>query len=516
MANDQAKRSLLDQLTDSATQPSPGLPSVLAPATADPAAPVPPPLPLASAPATTPGSTANLESAASSPDTRAAGIEATKKEDQRPSFLAKLARVAGGATGFEDPNSSPQANLGSKITDFLGHVGTAGALAVGTPAQKQAVIEQEKIPLQMAQIQNEREWRRGMLGINQQNADTKGQVADTGAKTEQDKYALGDKAMGLPEGTTRMTAEAAAANAASNTKLRDAHTRQIEASLNGQVHVMPQIAQMIGRPDLADQDIAPIRYQQEVSNVLKSLGAKTVDLGEDGVWGASPLTGRITRLGNSPAVARSNSMLLRTQLPVNDAQGNTLGWVNPQTNSYTPVSAINAKGGNGPSLSTAEGGGVIPPKPTSSVLSRGQVAQTILPQIPVIQKEVADLADKIGPGEGRWNDFWVNKGGVNDPAYAGLNQDLQLYATALGMAHFGASMPEGFVKDMMRDFGTAQSPEDLASRIEHAEGWVQGYASRIGGGNPAPKKGTTVPSSSTADVVEYVRGADGKLHPKGK
>ena len=121
------------------------------------------------------------------------------------------------------------------------------------------------------------------------------------------------------------------------------------------------------------------------------------------------------------------------------------------------------------------------------MLSRGQVAQTILPQIPIIQKEVSDLSDKLGPGEGRWNDFWVNKGGVNDPAFAGLNQDLQLYATALGMAHFGASMPEGFVNDMMRDFGTAQSPEDLQARINHAENWISGYASRIGGGNKNPQ-----------------------------
>lgn len=401
-------------------------------------------------------------------------LPAHRGDSDNPGFLAKLGRLAAGMTGLSDPDSSPQAGMGAKIGELAGRVGNGLAESAGTPMQKQLANERIQMPLKSAQIQNEMEARRAM-------------AANAANKTNL-QYG--------PEGTSRMTAEAAQQNADSNEGLRDAHQKQIEASLNGQVHVMPQIAQMIGRPELADQNIPPIRYQQEVSNVLKSLGAKTVDLGKDGVWGASPLTGRITRLGDSPSVARADSMLLRTQLPVNDAQGNTLGWVNPQTNSYTPVGDIHGKNGGAP-LSEAVGGNVIPPKPTSSVLSRGQVAQTILPQVPVIREEISDLADKIGPGAGRWNDFWVNRGGVNDPAYAGLNQDLQLYATAIGLAHFGASMPEGFVKDMMRDFGTAQSPQDLTARIDHAEVWVQDYASRVGGGNAVPKPSTNVPNSST-------------------
>jgi hypothetical protein len=304
-------------------------------------------------------------------------------------------------------------------------------------------------------------------------------------------------------------ADVAQQNADSNEGLRDAHQRQIEASFNGQVHVMPEIAAAIGRPELANANMSPIQYTQQVSNVLKSLGMKTVDLGDNGVWGASPLTGRVTRLGDSPSVARSNSMLLRTQLPVNDAQGNTLGWVNPQTNSFTPVGSINAKGGGAP-LSASLGGDVIPPKPTSSMLTQGQMAQTIQPMIPQIQSEVQKLAQEIGPGAGRWNNYWVNKGGINDPAFAGLNQDLQLFATALGKAHFGASMPEGFVNDMMRDFGTAQSPEDLQARLEHAEGWINGYAARVGGGNPkTPPANNSTKPLTLQEAQQYLQKAGG-------
>ncbi len=420
-------------------------------------------------------------------------------------ILKTIGRLAGGAFGLTDPNSSPQAAMGARIGALAGRTGNALAEAAGTPEQKQLAEERNQLPLKIAQIQNEMDYRAGVLGAkNTANANT--------AKKTDLQYGTG--ANGAPEGTSRITAEAAQENADSNEALRAAHQKQIEASLNGEVYVMPEIAHAIGRPELAGKNMSPIQYQQQVSNVLKSLGVKNQDLGEAGVWGTSPLTGRIAYQGPSPSVARANSMLLRTQLPVNDAQGNTIGWANPQTNSFTPVGSINAKGGGAP-LSASLGGNVIPPKPTSSMMTQGQMAQTIQPMIPQIQNEVQQLAQEIGPGAGRWNDYWVNKGGINDPAYAGLNQDLQLFATALGKAHFGASMPEGFVTDMMRDFGTAQSPEDLAARLEHAEGWVNGYAARVGGGNPpAPKKGTTVPNSST--VVEYVRGADGKLHPKGQ
>jgi hypothetical protein len=487
MANDQAKRSLLDQLTASATQPPPAVPDALAPAVSgDPSTFVPPSL--ANASATAPGSTANLESIAASPDTLNANVEATKQssENDHPGFLKKLARVAGGFTGLADPNSSPQAGMGAKIGEFAGRTGNALAEAAGTPEQKQLANERSQMPLKLAQLQNEMDYRRAVVG----NAANKTNL----------QYG--------PEGTSRLTAEAAQQNADSNEGLRNAHQALIEAQMNGETLVTPEAAAAAGDPSLANKRLPAIQYQQRITNPINnqlkaSGGTKTVDLGADGVWGYNPFLGRTQRLGDSPSIARSNSMLLRTQLPVNDAQGNTLGWVNPQTNSFTPVGSINAKGGGAP-LSASLGGDVIPPKPTSSMLTQGQMAQTIQPMIPQIQNEVQQLAQEIGPGEGRWNDFWVNRGGVNDPAYAGLNQDLQLFATALGKAHFGASMPEGFVKDMMRDFGTAQSPEDLIARLEHSEGWINGYAARVGGGMPAvkpttavPKKGTTALTSST-------------------
>jgi hypothetical protein len=291
MANDQAKRSLLDQLTASATQPPPAVPDALAPAVSgDPGTFVPPSL--AESSATVPGSTANLESIAASPDTLNANVEATKQSatNDNPGFLKKLARVAGGMTGLADPASSPQAGIGAKIGALAGRTGNALAEAAGTPEQKQLAEERSQMPLKMAQIQNEREYRQGILGnkateagIHQQNADTKDQLADVAAQ-----------------------------NSASTTKLHATQVKKIEAELQGMNYVDPNLAHALGRDDLADKIISPIAYQQQIGNVVKSRGFHTVDTGKDGpdagMWVVDNVGRKIYQVSEaSPANARGAS-----------------------------------------------------------------------------------------------------------------------------------------------------------------------------------------------------------------
>ena len=404
----------------------------------------------------------------------------------------------GGHVGFLD-KLKHFATTPSGLASTLGGVGNALTLALGGPQQKQLAVEQEQIPLKMQQLQNEALWRRGMLGVNQQNANTKGEVAATGEKTEHDKYAVADNALGLPEGTMRMQAETARQNEVSNQQLRQEHIKQMEATMNGEVMVPPGMGHAVGRDDLEGKSLPALEFTQKVANPYKALGVKTQDLGEDGVWGVSPLTGRTTYLGKSPSVARSNSMLLRTQLPVNDAQGNTLGWVNPQTNTVTSVNDIHGKAG-GPSLAAQEGGGVIPPKPTQMILSQGQQGAAVDAQIPRIKQEVLELGAQVGPAPGRWNNFWVNKGGIDNPAYSKVDQDLTFLSSALAKAHFGGSPPEGIAEGLKKNFGLAQSPDDLNARIDSADAWMEGYATRVNAGKGAAPKNT--PAAKTAAAPE--------------
>lgn len=232
--------------------------------------------------------------------------------EDHPGLIKKLARLAGGLTGLSDPTSSPQANLGARIGALAGRTGNALAEAAGTPDQRALAEERNQLPVKMAQIQNEREYRQGMLDVNRQNANTKGVVAATGAKTEQDKYAAGDAAMGVPEGTVRGMLDVARQNADSNTKLRKERSAQIEASINGEVRVMPEIAHAIGRDDLANKSLPAIQYLQQVTNVLKSLRPTALDLGAEGTYSVSPITGRLFKISDSSASQERAKMRLNS------------------------------------------------------------------------------------------------------------------------------------------------------------------------------------------------------------
>jgi hypothetical protein len=304
MANDQAKRSLLDQLTDSATQ-TPAVPAALTPPGGDMVAL---PTPIASGSTTLPGSTANLESIAASPDTLNANIEATKQSstNEHPGFLKTLARLAGGATGFTDPNSSPQANLGARIGALAGRTGNAMAEAAGTPEQKQLAEERNQQPLKIAQLQNEMQYRNGLLnnkaqetGIHQQNADTKGQVADQ---------------------------QGAVANAKIPNLQIDTEKKafELETMKSGQFPVDPVTAQLVNRPDLANKAVSPTLWKG-MNSVLQARGLHVTDLAQDGLWVLDRAGNKVHQISAvSPSMARGEAYGANRPVQALDNEGNAV------------------------------------------------------------------------------------------------------------------------------------------------------------------------------------------------
>jgi hypothetical protein len=160
--------------------------------------------------------------------------------------------------------------------------------------------------------------------------------------------------------------------------------------------------------------------------------------------------------------------------PVNDAQGNTLGWADTTSGRFVPFS------------STGQGQ-AMPPKPSAQSLGMGQMAQTVLPQVQNVKGEIKHLADSIGPAAGRWNQLLVNKGGTDFPEFAGLDTDLDLLASAIVRTHFGARGGQGYREELKKQFSAAQTPEDLINRIDHADEWIKGYAKMAGTGKIAPE-----------------------------
>lgn len=149
--------------------------------------------------------------------------------------------------------------------------------------------------------------------------------------------------------------------------------------------------------------------------------------------------------------------------------------------------------------------------PTSQMRNMGEMAETVVPMANNVRNEVQQLAQQVGPAAGRWNQLMVNKGGADFPEFAGLDTDLDLLASAIVRTHFGARGGQQYREELRRMFGEAQSPEDLISRIDHADSWLKGYA-QAGGVKPQAGAGGTEPQRPANVPAGYTFNAHG---PKG-
>src|SRR5208282_1108382 len=246
--------SIMDILNQASTLPAVSTPSPLA--TSDQSS-VPAPL----APAVSSG-TADLESRL--PGNIPLGVSAaqTSDDNNQRSLTNPDQDLTGPKTGFLD-RLKQVASSPSGISNILSGVGSSLALAAGGPKQKELAVEQEQIPLKQQQLENERAWRAAAYGVNQQNANTKQQVANTGAKTEQDKYSLGDAAMNQPQGTLRAAEQ-------TRQNLANENIKKTEALINGRVLVTPEAAAAAGDLKLANTELGAMEYAQRITNPIKN------------------------------------------------------------------------------------------------------------------------------------------------------------------------------------------------------------------------------------------------------
>lgn len=130
--------------------------------------------------------------------------------------------------------------------------------------------------------------------------------------------------------------------------------------------------------------------------------------------------------------------------------------------------------------------------PTAQSRNMGEMASTVLQQTPRIIDEVKTLQNKFGPAAGRWNELYANKIGADDPEFTGLDSDLDLLSSAIVRTHFGAKGGQQYREALKKQFGEAQTADDLISRIQHADEWIQGYAKMAGHGGGGPQVGDVV------------------------
>jgi hypothetical protein len=119
-----------------------------------------------------------------------------------------------------------------------------------------------------------------------------------------------------------------------------------------------------------------------------------------------------------------------------------------------------------------------PNKLTMATRNIKQLAVSLLPEIDRVDKETDAVRDLLGPGAGRWNNFWQGKVGISDPKYASYKDDVGFLSTGITLAHARGRMSNELFEHFMQMFDAGkQSPENMKAAISVARTWMQNYAS---------------------------------------
>jgi len=517
LANDIEKRSVLDQITAAAMQPASPAPGIFGAddpsRVADPSGALPPvfaaavkntPTSLADAPATSAGSIDNLEAHAASPDNMAARTAATAQTEKNdhPSFLSKLGRVAGDFVGIDH-----KASLGDNLRNLAARTGEGLAMAAGTPQQKQIAEEESQVPLKLAQIGNEREYRQALVGtkatandINQQKAD---QAQEKAAGTMRLKgYVPDEKTPGayrpmnedeiLADPVLSKNQDLASAAAASKNAGAELSKARYDALMNPNNPTLLLKAKQIENTyklalaHLGMQMHTQARQDQEFTyNYGQAPGGANANPTPAGAGGA----GRATAQPGGLGLENAPDMMM----------------VNPATGLPIPMKM----------LSTL--------KPTPTEQNRADFAASAMHSADKIQQLVEQAKAQVGPFSGRVAELMA-KAGLGDQ----FNQEMQNYVrftqSAATAAHTGRfSVP--ILDKMDKMIGPEMNSDQLSGAIDSIKGQMAPYADAgwkptvweyrawLGGAGKTPS-GKTAPADT--NVVEYERGTDGKLHPKQK
>lgn len=117
---------------------------------------------------------------------------------------------------------------------------------------------------------------------------------------------------------------------------------------------------------------------------------------------------------------------------------------------------------------------------------------------------IDQLDGELGPGSGRWSEFWAGKVGTKNPAYSKLRTDVSLLQTALMRMHVGArgggEMMAHF-KDII-DQGK-QDPDNMRAALSEIRQYVHDLKAKgaAGGMSPAVLNSEAPPSGAAAPAA---------------
>ena len=80
--------------------------------------------------------------------------------------------------------------------------------------------------------------------------------------------------------------------------------------------------------------------------------------------------------------------------------------------------------------------------PTTTQRNVAGQAQLVHEQLPEVLQNIDKMKGKLGPIEGRWNDFMQGKVGMDDQDFAALRADLLMTSSAVALMHARGRLPE--------------------------------------------------------------------------
>jgi hypothetical protein len=131
---------------------------------------------------------------------------------------------------------------------------------------------------------------------------------------------------------------------------------------------------------------------------------------------------------------------------------------------------------------------------------------------PEVMSRIDALAPKLGPIEGRWNEYMQGKIGMNDPDFAALRSDLLMMSSAVALAHAQGRLPENLREEFDRAINApTQTPANLKATIQTMLPWLQQMQNQ-GQPNRQPANSSQEPSRPANVPDGYKFNANG---PKG-
>lgn len=245
--------------------------------------------------------------------------------------------------------------------------------------------------------------------------------------------------------------------------------------------------------------------QQVLANLTKKMEGETPGSPE---WNADKeiLTAHLTHGQNAPPsklAVRPDGSVYQVQPGVTMGPQDKIVGETGQDKQPTPqINYVRQPDGSYKTVVTRGAGEILPSStvsqsgmssfnnPTAQQRNMGEMAASVIPQAQRTVDEINAMRDKLGSAMGRANGFLINKIGKNDPDFSGLDTDLDLLSSAIVRTHFGARGGQAYQAALKKQFSEAQSPDDLISRIQHADSWLRGYA-EAGGAKIPPGKPIT-------------------------